>query len=98
MNRVIFADLVNGQDIWMIERNHCVRFLLKPLETLGVAGKAQGQEFERGLTARDNIRGELTFAHPAGASRFRNFVLAAPHTDELSSLPIPNHLRAEPEA
>src|SRR6266480_3526536 len=31
MNRVIFADLVNRQDIWMIETNNSARFLLKPL-------------------------------------------------------------------
>ena len=91
MNRVIFADLVNGQDIWMIERNHCVRFLLKPLETLGVASKTQGKEFERGLTARDNIGGEINFAHPAGAYRFRNFVVADRLTDERISLPILNN-------
>ena len=92
VNRVIFADLVNGQNIWMIERNHCVRFLLKPLETLGVAGKTQGQEFERGLTSRDNIGGEINFAHPAGAYRFRNFVVADRLTDERISLPILNNL------
>jgi hypothetical protein len=42
---VILADLVNRQDIWMIEPNHGVRFLLKSLQALGVAGKAYRQEF-----------------------------------------------------
>ena len=42
MDRVILTDLVNRQDIWMIELHHRVRFSFKPLQALGVAGKAQG--------------------------------------------------------
>src|SRR5947199_9105708 len=52
VGRVILADLVNRQDIWMIERDYGARFLLKALQALGVAGKARGQESERGLAAR----------------------------------------------
>ena len=79
----------------MIERDHGVRFLLKPLQALGVTGKAHGQEFERGLAARCNVGGQIDFAHPAGADRFRNFVVADRPTDERISLPILNNLRRE---
>ena len=34
MSRVILADLVNRQDIWMIEPDYGARFLLKPLQAL----------------------------------------------------------------
>src|SRR5438876_1105139 len=37
MNRVILADLVNGQNIRMIETNNSARFLLKPLQAVGVS-------------------------------------------------------------
>src|SRR5262245_21143328 len=90
---MILTDLVNGQDIWMIEPNHGVRFLLKALQALSVAGKAYGQEFERGFPARDNVSGEIDFTHPAGADRFRNFVVADRLTDERISLPISNDSR-----
>src|SRR5882724_7169391 len=93
MNRVILADLVNGQDVWMIERNDCVRFLFKPLQPLCVACKAQGQEFERGFPPRDNIGGKIDFAHPAGAYLFGNFVVTDRLADEQVSLPISNNSR-----
>ncbi len=66
----MLADLVNRQDIWMIEPNYRPRFSLKPLQALDVAGKAHGQEFERGLAARCNVGGQIDFAHPAGADPF----------------------------
>src|SRR4051794_37302603 len=55
MSRMILADLVNRQDVWMIEPNYGMRFLLKPLQALGVAGEALGQEFECGLAARCQV-------------------------------------------
>ena len=76
----------------MIERNYRVRFLLKPLQPLGVAGKPRWQEFERGLAARCHVGGQIDFAHPAGADRFRNFVVADRLTNEQISLPIFNNL------
>src|SRR5207247_7662920 len=88
MGRVILADLVNRQDIWMIEPNQGARFLLKPLQALRIAGKAFGQEFERGLAARCYVGGQIDVAHPAGADPFRNFVVADRATDEQISLPV----------
>src|SRR4029077_15429328 len=93
MSRVILADLVNRQDIWMIEPNYCMRFLLKPLQALRIAGKALRQEFQCGLTARCPVGGQIDLAHPAGADPFRNFVVADRATDEQISLPIFNNPR-----
>src|SRR5262249_234520 len=91
INCVILADLVNGQDIWMIEPYYCVRFLLKALQALGVAGKAKGQEFKRGLATGNNVGGQIDFTHPPGADRFRNFVVTDRLTDEGISSPILNN-------
>src|SRR5262249_20501453 len=90
MNRAILADLVNGQDVWMIEPYYCVRFLLKPLQVLRIASKTYGQQLECGLAARDNIGGQINFAHPAGADSLGNFVVTERLTDEQISLPIFN--------
>ena len=79
----------------MIERDYRVRFLLKALQALGVAGKTQGQDFERGFATRCDVGGQIDFAHPAGADPFRNFVVADRATDEQVSLPIFNNPRGE---
>src|SRR6266550_5180726 len=92
MSRVILADLVNRQDVWMIEPNYGMRFLLKPLQALSIAGKALGQKFERGLAAGCHVGGQIDVAHPAGADPFRKFVMADRATDEQISLPILNNL------
>ena len=49
VRRMILADLVNRQDIWMIEPDDRARFLFKPLQRALVAGKTRGQEFQRRL-------------------------------------------------
>ena len=92
---MILANLVNGHDIWMIEPDHRVRFLLKPLQPLSVTSKAQGQKFERGFATRCDVSGQIDFAHPTGTDRFRNFVVADRSTDERISLLILNNLRRE---
>ena len=72
----------------MIEPNYGMRFLLKPLQALRVAGKALGQKFERGLAARCHVGGQIDVAHSPGTDPFRNFVVADRVTDEQVSLPI----------
>src|SRR5262245_64863982 len=90
MNRVVLSDLVNGKNIWMIERDYGMCFLLKPLQALRVSGKAHRQKFERGLATRDNVRRQIDIAHAAGADRFRNFVMTDRLADERIALPVLN--------
>ena len=63
---MIIADLVNRQNIWMIERDYGVRFLLKPLEARSVARKTLRQEFERGFATRENVSSQIDFTYSAG--------------------------------
>src|SRR6476620_12487591 len=93
MSRMILADLVNRQNIWMIAPDYSARLLLEPRQTLRIPSKARGQEFERGLAARCNVGGQIDFAHPAGADPFRNFVVTNRLTDEQVSLPVFNNSR-----
>src|SRR2546426_8685785 len=95
MSGVILADLVNRQNIWMIEPNYGMCFLLKPLQALRVGGKALGQEFERGLAARCHVGGQINFAHPASADPFGEFVVTNRATDEQIRLPILNNARGQ---
>src|SRR5207249_1595278 len=78
----------NRQDIWMIEPNERVRLLLEPLQALRITGKPLRQEFERGLAPRCDVGGQINFTHPAGADRFRNFVVADRLADERVSLAV----------
>src|SRR6266550_1807828 len=77
----------------MIERDYGVRFLLKALQALRVAGKPHGQKFECGLAPRCDVGGEIHFTHPTGADPFRNFVVTERPTDEQVSLPVFNDSR-----
>ena len=95
---VILPDLVNGQDIWMIERHDGVRFLLKALQTAGSPAKRVGRILSAALTARCNVGGEIDFAHPTAADPFTNFVVADRMADERISLPILNNPRRETDS
>ena len=46
---MILADLVNRQDIWMIEPDYGVGFLLKPLQPLGISVKRNGRSLSAAL-------------------------------------------------
>src|SRR5438045_3405344 len=95
MNRVILADLVNGQNIWMIKPNYRACFSFKPLQPVRITSKARGQKFERGFTPRCNIGSQIDFTHPAAADPFGNFVVADGTTEEQISLPLFNYPRCE---
>ncbi len=79
----------------MIEPNYRPRFSLKPLQALGIGGKAHRQKFECGLAARCHVGGQIDVAHPAGADSFRNFVVADRATDEQISLPVLDNARSK---
>ena len=79
----------------MIEPDHGLRFSLKTLQALRVIGEAQWQKFERGFAARDNVGGQIDFAHPAAAYRFRNFVVADGLADEQASLSLFDNIRSK---
>src|SRR6516162_10861104 len=95
MRRVVLADLVNCQDVWMIERDYRVRFLLKPLQALRVPSKAHRQEFECGLAARDHVGGQIDFAHSTASDPLGNFVVTDCLTNWRMTLLILNHLGRE---
>ena len=82
----------------MIERDDRLRFLLKPLQTVRISGKAHRQEFERGLAARCHVGGQIDFSHPATADPLGNFVVTEGLTDEQVSLPIFNNSRRNTES
>ena len=79
----------------MIESDYCVRFSLKPFQALRIAGKARGQEFERCVSARGNVRSEIYFTHAAGADPFRDFVVADRLTDQRVSLAVFDNTRGD---
>ena len=63
--------------------------------TLDVTRKTRWQDFNRSLTARRNVGGQVDFAHPTAADPFRNFVVADRLANQRISLPILNNPRRE---
>ena len=66
----------------MVKPNDGPRLLLKSPQALRIASKTRGQEFERGLSARGDVGGQIDIAHSAGADSFRQFVVANRLTNE----------------
>jgi len=60
-------DVMNRQNIWMVQRRHCPRFLLKPPQPLRLAGKGLRQNLERNLAPKAGVFGAIHFTHPASA-------------------------------
>ncbi len=82
----------------MIQTNYRARFLLKPLQPVGISRKTKRQKFERGLATCGYVSGQIDFAHPTAADPFRNFVVADRMADERISLPILNNPRRETDS
>ena len=60
----------------MIERHDRLRFLFEAPESLRVAGKAQGQQFQRRFSTGADVRGEIYFTHPARADSLDELIVA----------------------
>jgi hypothetical protein len=61
------ADVVDGQDVRMIERERSFGLLYEAPHWLGILCELGGQEFQRDLAVKARIFGEIDFAHPARA-------------------------------
>ena len=72
---IIFADLINGKDIGMIEGDHGARLLLEAPHPICIPGKVCRQKFKGSLTTRDDVSGQVDFAHSTGADPFRQLVV-----------------------
>jgi hypothetical protein len=63
----LFADVVNGADIWMVQRRRRLGFALKTGEGLRVASYVFGEKFERDKAMQPRVLGFINDAHPPAA-------------------------------
>src|SRR5262245_12375756 len=75
-----FANLVNGDDVWMVERRSGMRFLLEAAQPISIIGKRSWQHFDRHVTPQPFIMRAIDDAHPATSQQRQDFV----HPDLLS--------------
>src|SRR5262245_322217 len=69
-----FADLVNGQDVWMIESGGRLRLPLKAEQAIRILCDGGGQQFERDLTFKPDVLGQIDFAHSSLAKQADDLV------------------------
>ena len=66
---VVGADVVDGEQIWMVERGGGARLLLESPHAIGIADNVRQQDFESDLAAQPRVVGAIDLAHPARAER-----------------------------
>src|SRR5262249_22381427 len=71
-----FANLVNGDDVWMVERRGSFGLLLKAAQPVSIICKRSRQDFDGDLAVEPRVAGAPDFAHPARAEEGEDFVVA----------------------
>ena len=79
MAPVVFAYLVNGQDVRVIQGRRGARFLQKAAAAIFVSDRFFGQHFERHYAVEFFVVRHVDGAHAASADRFENPVMRHRH-------------------
>ncbi len=78
---IVFADVVDGADVRMIERRGSPRFALEALQGLGVPSQLVGQEFERHPAAQPAVVSRVDHPHTPTAELGHDLVVRNDLTD-----------------
>src|ERR1700733_2853633 len=73
---VVFADVVDGEDVWMIQRGYGASFLLEATEAVGIFRESFREDFDGYVAAEAGVLCAEYFAHSARADWRGNFVRA----------------------
>ena len=79
---VLFADVVDGADVGVIQSGCGLGFALKTGENLRIAGNFGGKEFERDKTMQASVFGFIDNAHTSTAETFDDAVVRKRLADE----------------
>ena len=71
---VVFADVMNGENVGMIQRRDGASFLLEASQTVNIFRKCFGEDFDGDVAAEARVLRAKHFAHSARANRRDNFV------------------------
>src|ERR1700679_2627167 len=72
---VLFADIVDGANVGMIQRGGCLRFTLESAQGLLVAGNFVGKKFQRDEAPQAGVFGFVNDAHASAAETFDDAVM-----------------------
>src|SRR6266498_790929 len=76
---LVSADIVDGQNVWMIECGSGASFLLEPSQPIRVQSERGGQELDRDFTIQAGIARAVDLAHTACANLADNRVMSKRH-------------------
>ena len=79
---VVFADVVDGADVGMVQRGGGTRFTLESFERLRIVGEIVGKKFESDEAAEARVFGFVDDAHSATAEFFDDAVVRNCLADE----------------
>jgi hypothetical protein len=77
----VFANFVDGADVWVVERGHGPRFAKQALARALVSDRLLRQDFDRYLASKAFVHREIDLAHPARAEQFKKSVMAEEVSD-----------------
>ena len=69
------AEIVDGEDVRMRERRHCLGLSLEAGHRGRIAGERGGQDLDRDIAIKLGVVGAIHLAHAAGAEGRHNLVL-----------------------
>src|ERR1700683_873368 len=82
----LFADIVDGANIGMVQSGSGLGFALEPGQRLRVAGKFVGQKLKGNETLQPRVFRFVNHAHPATTELFNNAVMGDGLADHLRSM------------
>lgn len=85
---VLPADIEHRQNVGMVERSRCPRFLLKTTQALRITGASGGQNLDRNFPSESQIARPVDFPHSARAERGEDLVWTQLCTDVKCHPPI----------
>ena len=83
---IVFADVVNGADVGMIERGRGFGFATEAFEGLGIVGDVVGKEFQGNEAVEARVFGFINYAHSAATEFFENAVVGDGPTEKRGGL------------
>jgi hypothetical protein len=79
---IVFADVVDGVDVEMIQRGGCLRFAFEAAEGLLVASHFVGKKFQRDEALQASVFGFVNYAHASGTEIFDDAVMGDGETNQ----------------
>ncbi len=71
----VMADVVDGQDVWMVERRNRSGLAFEPAQALFVAKRPVRQHFQREPAPQPDVLRKIDLGHPAGSERLEDSIV-----------------------